>query len=382
MSQNTENKMNEKTVLVVFPSIFSHNKINYLLKSISKILKIKDQPVNSIRRDGSIIVLEVADPVLASSAIGLLFGIDRIAIAKEVKNNFDNVVSTIIITSKNLLLKGDKFYIKVDGKTSGYLAKDLEIAATASLIGQTVDLQVMPGSESDHSKLLYTHITESNAYVCIFVDKGLGGIPYNSQNAEILCCVYDELSAISCLQCIRLGFDVKILVCYSSDPDLLKISKMINRILPSLVQEKIKLQFCKIPRISNLLTRTLAITSITASVASSQKIRRIALAISPLVYPAWFVEENTTIVSQKNLVPWIPLSGMDYSIIENAKEIGLEKYLSSLENLSKSKFSKGSIDKGKIAMIAKHAIKNLKYVSITVGPKNVHDIIDSLKTNH
>ena len=382
MSQNTENKMNEKTVLVVFPSIFSHNKIKYLLKSISKILKIKNQTVNSIRKDGSIIVLEVADPVLASSAIGLLFGIDRIAIAKEVKNNFDNVISTIIKTSKNLLLKGDKFYIKVDGKTSGYLAKDLEIAATASLIEQTVDLQVMPGSESDHNRLLYTHITESNAYVCIFVDKGLGGIPYNSQNSEILCCVHDELSAISCLQCIKMGFDVKILVCYSSDPELLKISKMINRILPSLVQEKIKLQFCKILRISNLPMRGLSITSITASVASSQKIPRIALAISPLAYPAWFVEENTTIVSQKNLVPWIPLSGMDSSIIENAKEIGLEKYLSSLENLSRSKFAKRSIDKGKIALNVKHALKNLKYVSITVGPKNVHDIIDSLKTNH
>ncbi|MGI0069690.1 MAG: thiamine biosynthesis protein, partial [Nitrosopumilaceae archaeon] len=230
MSQTTENKMNERTVLVVFPSIFSHNKINYLMKSISKILKIKNQTLNSIRRNGFVIVLEVVDPVLASSAIGSLFGVERIAIAREVRNNFDNVVSTIIKTSMNLLLKGEKFYIKVDGKTAGYLAKDLEVAATASLIEQAVDLQVKPGSESYHDRLLYTYLTESNAYVCIFVDKGLGGIPYNSQNAEILCCVYDELSAISCLQCIKMGFDIKIVVCYSSDPDLLKLSKIINRI--------------------------------------------------------------------------------------------------------------------------------------------------------
>ncbi|HXX05801.1 MAG TPA: thiamine biosynthesis protein, partial [Candidatus Bathyarchaeia archaeon] len=325
---------------------------------------------------------EVTDPVLASSAIGLLFGVDRIAIAKEVEINFDSVVSTIIKTSRNLLLKGEKFYVKVNGKTSGYLAKDLEVSATASLIEQTVDLQVMPGSESDHSKMLYTHITESKAYVCIFVDKGLGGVPYNSQNAEILCCVYDELSAISCLQCIKMGFDVKILVCYSNDKDLLKISKMINRIIPSLIQEKIKLQFCKILRISNLLMKTLVITSITASVASRQKIPRVALTISPLVYPSWFIEENTKIISQKNLIPWTPLSGIDSSIIENAKEIGLEKYLTSLENLSKLKFAKKSTDKERIIKNVKLALKNLKSVSITLGSKNVHDIIDSLKANH
>lgn len=374
--------MNEKTVLVVFPSIFSYNKINYLLKSISKILKIKNQTFSSIRRNGLVIVLEVADPVLASSAIGSLFGVDRIAIAREVRNDFDNVLATIIKTSMSLLLKGEKFYIQVGGKTSGYLAKDLEVAATASLIEQSVDLQIRPGSESDHNRLLYTYLTESNAYVCIFVDKGLGGVPYNSQNAEILCCVYDELSAISCLQCIKMGFDINILVAYSSDPDLLKLSKMINRILPILIKEKIEIQFCKISRISDLLMKTLTITYLTTSIASSRKIPRIALAISPLAHPAWFVEENTKIVSQKNLVPWLPLSGMDSSILENAKEVGLEKYLTSFENLCKSKFVKRSIDKEKVTRNVKSALKNLKYVSITVGPKNVHDIIDSLRSKH
>jgi adenylyl- and sulfurtransferase ThiI len=382
MSQDTKNKMNEKTVLVVFPSVFALNKINYLMASISNILKIKNQIINSIHRNGSIIVLDVADPVLASSAIGLLFGVDRIAIAREVKNNFNDVLSTITKTSMNLLLKGEKFYIKVDGKATDYLAKDLEVAATASLIEKSVDLQVKPGSESDHNRLLYTHLTESDAYVCIFIDKGLGGIPYNSQNATILCCIYDELSAISCLQCIKMGFDVKLLVCYSSEPDLLKISKMISRILPALVHKKIELQFCKIPRISNLLVKISAITYLTASVALGQKISRIALAISPLIFPAWFVEDNAKIVSQKNMISWTPLSGIDSSILENAREIGLEKYLSTLEDLCKLKFAKRTIPKDQVKNNARDALKNLRTVSITVGPKNVHDIIDSLKANH
>jgi len=382
MSQNTENKMNDKTVLVVFPSVFSLNKINYLMSNISKILKIRNQSFNGLHRNGSVIVLEAADPVLASSAIGLLFGVERIAIAKEVRNKFDDVLSTITKTSMTLLLSGEKFYIKVDGKATEYLAKDLEGAATASLIEKSAELKVRPGSESDHDRLLYTYITESNAYVCIFVDNGLGGVPYNSQNARILCSVYDELSAISCLQCIKMGFDVRLLVCYSSDPDLLKLSKMTSRILPHMVQRKVDLQFCKISRVSNSLMKTMAITYIACSVASSQKISQIGLAISPLVFPSWFVEDNTRIVSRKNLMPWLPLSGIDSSILENAKEIGLEKYLINLENLCKSKFAKKTILKEKVKTNAKKVLKSLKLVSITVGPKNVHDIIDSLKANH
>src|SRR5574337_1246948 len=68
--------MSEKTVLVVFPSIYSLNKINNLATNISKILKIKNQPYENIRKNESLIIVEATDPVLASSAANLLFGIE------------------------------------------------------------------------------------------------------------------------------------------------------------------------------------------------------------------------------------------------------------------------------------------------------------------
>lgn len=374
--------MNEKTVLVVFPSVFSLNKMDDLETSISKILKIKKQSFTSVRKNDSVIVVEANDPVFASSTIGSLFGVDRIAIAKEVKNQFDTVLSTITSTSMNLLLKGEKFYIKVEGKSSDYLTKDLEIAATSSLIEKSIDLQVKPGLESDHSRLLYTYLTESHAYVCIFVDKGLGGIPYNSQKETMLCCIYDELSAIACLQSIKMGFDVKMLVSYSNDSDLLKISKMINRMLPSVVQEKITLQFCKMPKTQDPLMKILVMIYLMISIASSRKIKHVALPILPFTLPVWFVEDSTKIVFQKNLMPWIPLAGMDSSILENSRQIGLEKYIVNLENLCKSKFTKRNIPKRKIQKNVSDALKSLKSISLTVGPKNVHDIIDSLRMNH
>ena len=74
--------MSEKTVLVVFPSIYSLNKINELAVNISKILKLQNQQFSKIRKNESVIIIEAADPVLASSTVNLLFGIEQIAIAK------------------------------------------------------------------------------------------------------------------------------------------------------------------------------------------------------------------------------------------------------------------------------------------------------------
>ncbi|MGI0010920.1 MAG: thiamine biosynthesis protein [Nitrosopumilaceae archaeon] len=376
--------MNEKTVVVVFPSLFSLNKIDYLVSSISTILKIKKLGFSKIRKNGSAIIVEADDPVFASSAISSLFGIEKIAIAKEIENSFNVIVSAIATVGANLFLKGERFYVKVDGTGTEYVPKDVELAATSALIEKTVDLQTKPGTESNHDKIIYTHITKSHAYVCIFVDKGWGGIPYKSQNERVLCCIYDELSAISCLQTLKMGFDVKILVCHSNESELLNIVKMLNQILPRLLQTKIELHFCKLDMKSSgrsILLKTAIITDILTSFAKRVKIDRISLAISPLIFPAWFIEYNAMRVFQKGIIPWFPLSGIDKSVFDTANEIGLGKHVSKIENLCKTKFKK-DLPKDKVHKISQISLRDIKTITITLGPKNIHDIIDSLKSNH
>ncbi|MHB8545484.1 MAG: thiamine biosynthesis protein [Nitrosotalea sp.] len=374
--------MLEKTVLVIFPSIYSLNKINNLATNISKILKIKNQHHNGVRKNESLVVVEAIDPVLASSAVNLLFGIDKIAIAKEVDNNFDSVLSTITNTALSLLLKGEKFYVKVEGKTKKFLAKDLEIAATAMLVEKSMHLEAKPGSESNHDRLVYIYLTDAYAYVCIFVDKGLSGIPYNSQKEKILCCIHDELSAISCLQTIKMGFEVKILICYHNESDLLRLAKIINKILPRIIEDNIALHICKMNRSSGIPTTITAITQVMISIASKEKIGRISLGISPMIFPVSFCEYNANLAFQNKIIPWFSLSGIDSGIFENAKEIGLEKYIVNLEDLCKKHPNYKKISMSEISRHAKNALKTIKCIQVTAGPKNIHDIIDSLKSNH
>ncbi|HEX5456958.1 MAG TPA: thiamine biosynthesis protein [Candidatus Nitrosotalea sp.] len=374
--------MSEKTVLVVFPSIYSLNKINNLTTNISKILKIKNQPYENIRKNESLIIVEATDPVLASSAVNLLFGIDKIAIAREIDTDFDSALSVITNTTLSLFVKGEKFYVKVDGKTRKFLAKDLEMAVTTTLVDKSVTLEVRPGSESNHDRLVYAYLTDSHVYVCIFVDKGLNGLPYYSQKEEILCCIHDELSAISCLQTMKMGFEVKILVCYRSESDLLKLVKILNKILPRIIEENIILYTCKINWSSGILTTITAITQVMISISLKEKIERISLGISPMIFPASFCEFNLNLALQNKITPWIPLSGIDSEIFENAREIGLEKYITNLEDLCKKHLNYKRVSMSEVTKYAKDTLKTLKHIPVTIGPKNIHDIIDSLKSNH
>lgn len=372
--------MNENAFVVVFPSIFAKNKKTLLASNIKKILKINNQKITQITRDDDLVIIDANDPVFASSAINLLFGVDKIAIARRVENKFDVIVSTIAKLGASLLLRGEQFYIKVEGHSSGYLPKDVEVAATSALIEKTVQTDSKPGSEEKHDKLIYCFLTRKNAYVSIFMDDGHGGIPYNSQGESAACCVYDELSAISCLESIKQGFDVKIIVCYDNS-NLHDLVKMINRILPRTVQDRVILDFVEITtrgqNTKSVQAKIKAITHILCRVAKLEKIKRVSLSLSPLAFPSWLIDENVSIVLQNDCLPWIALAGIDESIIKTAKEIGLGKHLHKIERFGKIKFEKTSPD-AKISDIVTKSIKEKKSVTVKVGPNNIHDILDAI----
>ncbi|MEO9309561.1 MAG: thiamine biosynthesis protein [Nitrososphaera sp.] len=371
--------MTEGSLVVVFPSIFAKNKQTALIDNIKKILKIQNQQFVQIARDDELVIIEANDPVFASSAVNMLFGIERVAIARRVENKFDLVVSAIAKVGASLLLRGEQFFVKVEGRSTGYLPKDVEVAATASLIDKLSGMDCKPGTEERHDKLIYCYLTKKNAYVSIFTDKGHGGIPYNSHNEKIVCCIYDELSAISCLESIKQGFDAKISICYTNEANLLELVKIVNRILPRTLTPQVSLDFFALgakdtPRSSQL--RIITASEIACFVAKQHKIRRVSLPLSPLVFPIWFIEKNLQIVNKNKLVPWIPLSGIGDEILFTAKEIGLGKYLHRLERLGLAKFVKSHLDASKLV---KEAIRSRQTITVKLGPNNIHDILDALK---
>ena len=372
-------KMNEISYVVVFPSIFSKNKIPQLIKNIKKILKIKNQKYNSVKRDGDIILVDANDPVFASSAINLLFGIKKITIARQVKNDFQNIVSEITSIGGNLLLKGEKFLVTVEGISKGFLVKDIEIAATSNIIEKKSNLGAHPGTEEKFDKLLYTYLTKNYAYISIFSDIGKGGIPYQSQGQQTICAIYDEISAVSCYETIKQGYDTKIIVCYRQKSELMNLAKMINQIIPRLVQEKIEIEFYNLKINPNGNKNYLIYVNSIIEILLSYSNNRISLSLSPLIFPANIIDNALNRIFSKKKIPIIPLAGVDDQLFIEAKEIGLERNIKKIEkmiNITSNdvpKFSKTDIEL---------AHKTKKEISVRLGANNVHDILDSLSEDH
>jgi len=376
--------LKDKILVVVFPSIFSKNKVTSLVMNIKKILKIQNQKFHKIRRDGDVIIVEADDPVFASSAINTLFGIKGVAIAKQVANDFESIVNGISKVGVDIFLEGERFLLQVEGHAKGFVTKDIEIAATSSLIEKTAGMGIKPGTSKKHDRKLHVCLTKLNAYICIYYDTGLGGIPNNSQNKEIACCIFDELSAVSCLETIKQGFDVKIIVCYNKDSELLHLVKMVNQIIHRIVKPKINLEFYKIP--INKKLASLLLTEITAKmlaqIAITSSTKRISLGLSPLIHPVDFVESLIKQAYNKNLVPYFPLSGLDDNVFESAREIGLEKYLDRIKKLGSSRFYDSKQTTKKIEKIVEESITSKKTVSVNVGQNNVHEILDEVRSNN
>jgi hypothetical protein len=370
--------MDEISYVVVFPTIFSKNKIPELISNIKKILKIKNQQFKSVKRDGDIILVDANDPVFASSAINLLFGIEKIAIARQTKNDFLNIISEITSISGNLLLKGEKFLVKVEGISKGFVTKDVEIAVTSNIIEKKANLGAHPGTDENFNKLLYTYLTKNNAYICIFSDKGNGGIPYQSQKQKTICAIYDEISAVSCYETIKQGYDTKIIVCYRQKSELMNLVKIVNQIIPRLVQDKVELEFLQLKISPNGIKNYLIYVNSILEILLHYPNYRISLALSPLVFSSNFIDNSLKLVFAKKKIPIIPLTGVETLLFDEAKEIGLDRNMKKLQKavtiVSKEipNFSKKNVD---------FALKTKKKFMVEVGSNNVHDILDSLE-NH
>ena len=370
--------MDEISYVVVFPTIFSKNKIPQLITNIKKILKLKNQEFKSVKRDGDVILVHANDPVFASTVINLLFGIEKIAIARQIKNDFQNIISEITSIGGNLLLKGEKFLVRVEGISKGFVVKDVEIAATSNIIEKKANLGAHPGTNENFDKLLYTYLAKNNAYVCIFSDQGKGGIPYQSQKEKTICAVYDEISAVACFETIKQGYDTKIIVCYRQKSELMNLAKIINQIIPRLVEEKIEIEFLHLKINPTGIKNYLVFVNSILEILLQYPNNRISLALSPLIFSTEFIDNSLKQVFGKKKIPIIPLTGVDSDLFEEAKEIGLERNMKKIEKMVSiptneiPAFSKKEVDS---------ALKSKKKIVIKIGPNNVHDILDSLE-NH
>ena len=280
------------------------------------------------------------------------------------------------------MLKGERFYVDVQGMPSGYVTKDVELSATSSLIENNRKINAKPGTEEKHDKLLFTYITKSHAYVSIFNDKGLGGTVNNSQNEKIVCGIFDEFSALACLETIKQGFEVKIIIFYYKQSELIDLVKILQKILPRTLQTQFEIEFYKIIEFDNSLgVKNFLFAEILSNIALREKISFVSLSISSLIFPSALIKKLKMKIFDYGLVPYVPLSGIGFEVFENAREIGLEKYIGKIEKIIQTKIEEKHSKESSTKDID-GILKNKKIVRVKLGPNIIHEMLDALEVKH
>ena len=160
------------------------------------------------------------------------------------------------------------------------------------------------------------------------------------------------------------------------------MGKILQKILPRALQEKTKIEFYTITDLENYRrAKNFLFTEILSKVATRDKISYIVLPVSPLVFPSTFIKKLKLRIYELGLIPFIPLSGIGLEIFENAKEVGLEKYIGKIEKILRTKIEEKRMKKLSDKALD-NIIKSKKTVSVKLGPNMLHEMLDALEVEH
>ena len=154
---------------------------------------------------------------------------------------------------------------------------------------------------------------------------------------------------------------------------------MLNQILPRLVENKVKLDFFQIKINPKEIKNYQKILGVVIEILLTYQNKYISLPISPLMFSLEQMEDIMNKIFKSKKIPVVPLAGVDTDLFEDAKEIGMERNFNRIEKL----FTAKNIQFPDVSNKELESILNTKkIIDITVGPNNMHDILDSFEENH
>lgn len=313
------------------------------------------------------LVCETNDPVELASRLEGIFGIGQVAIARKVKNEFEELSNAIAEVGLKVVLPGEKFFVKVKAdKADDYVGRDVEFASSGKLTARLAGIGASPAkSEQDADRVIMAFAGRKFAYVCIQVSKGLGGLPLGSLG-RTLCSLHSPLSFLSCHATAKAGFVPEIVLLYSGE-DELQANARLTEILAKRTGMKecvIRMAPMDIPRIKDVAITELVKEAIAAKVLVGLPGSRVALPFAPAIHSLWLIEAIAGKAMAAGKTPYMPLMFTDIP----------EGYAAKTQPaISKSKFQKYS---SAIDAAAKLSIKRMK--KLKIGPNYLHDILDSV----
>ena len=373
--------------VIAVPTVFAEGRTALLARNVKSALGSAKQAFGSVSRDGPLVVVEgAADPVLASAAVGMLSGIRTVGIARRAGAALADAAEAVAGLAGRLLLEGESYMVRAEGRPRGYLPGDLEMAATSAIIERHAGIGARPGTPARHDRELYAYATARNSYACVFADRGVGGVPAGMHPEPVACCMFDGLSAAACFEAIRQGYDVRMSVAYSTEAELRRLARAAGRLVPRTAESllggrAVEVEFFRIKRgPGGRAGRLLASCLLAARTAEREGIARAVLPVSPVVDSQWAIDAAAAELARRGIAAYAPLGALEDEIFANAAAAGFEGYAREAARLASSAArqdgQKGADAVGRAEESAGAAVP--VRVSVRAGPNTVHELLDAV----
>ena len=353
--------------MLVFPSAFASPQA--LARSLNKMRGIK---VKISLEEDCFLVCSTQDPVKLASMLEDTFGIDTIAIARKIIAQFPKVTKEIADVGSRIVMPGEKFFVNVKSDRSDYVSRDIEFASTGMLTENLAKKGSYPAkNEQDADRTILAFIGKKFAYICLQVNKGLGGLPLGSLG-KIVCSLYDPLSFLSCYMAMKAGFRPEITLLYVDRGQLVENAKLVQILVEKTGYKDHLLKIAPIHLSGDNAKAAFLKHAIAAKIVINQPSNRVSFPFIPEIHPLWFIESFLQEAILADKIPYMPLMFLQekhaYEQVLKAKQ----------EELAIMTLDKYPRYRAKINNSAKLSIKNMKKLQLHVGPNYLHNILDRI----
>ena len=360
------------SVVIAFASAFTNE------WALAQTIRKAARGAIDVNVEHNCVICESSDVVELASRLASTFGVESVAIAEKVSNNFSELSRTIVEVGSKVIIPGDRFYVKVIIQPTAkcnYVDRDIEFAASGTLAVRLASINALPAkTEKEANRLVLTVIGKESAYVCMQVMSAPGGLIAGS-HGRILSSIHDSLSFLSCLMAAKAGFECSSVILPYADESELEINAKLMQIFATRTGRK-KQTILAMP--INVPAKGMLSVLLKETIISKILIRcqsnRILFPLTTAIHPIWLVESIIQETLFAGKMPFMPLLFLTDELGRYAEEAQIELNVSAA-NIAKGKLRRYS---KAIEAEAKTAIKNRKRLELKIGPNYLHDIIDSI----
>jgi hypothetical protein len=359
-------------VVIAFPSAFTNERA--LAQAIRKAATRK---IN-VNVEHNCIICESTEVVELACKLASMFGVERVAIANKISNDFSDLSDAIVKVGSKVIIPGDRFYVKViiqPGAKCDYVSRDIEFAASGILAARLASINALPANtEKDAGRVVLTIVGKESVYVCMQVMTAPGGLIAGSQGA-VLSSIHGSLSFLSCLMAAKAGFECNSVVLPYVDESELEINaKLLQLFAIKTGRKKQTILAMRINVPAKGMISVLLKEKIISKILIHCQNNRIVFPLTAAVHPIWFIESTIQETLFAGKMPFAPLLFLSNELGRYAEEAGIDLKISAANIVRDTLQRYSSI----VNSEARSAITHTKRLQLKIGPNYLHDIIDSV----